>query len=137
MGFRVWGALHGAYLVIERWISRDRKGATGSVSLPVLLVFGIVTLTWIPFRAPNLAQAWDVVQALFGPLAGTQLVAAPLVVGLMGLLTIVIDKADLRGRINPVGDAPSLVRGIAYGGAMVTAILFASVTAVPFIYFQF
>jgi len=136
-GFVVWGALHGAYLVFERWMSRDRKGATGSVSLPVLLVFGIVTLTWIPFRAPNLAQAWDVVQALFGPLAGTQLVAAPLVVGLMGLLTIAIDKADLRGRINPVGDAPSLVRGIAYGGAMVTALLFASVTAVPFIYFQF
>ena len=136
-GFVVWGALHGAYLVIERWISRDRQGARGSVSLPVLLVFAIVTLTWIPFRAPTLARAWDVVQALFGPPAGAQLVAAPLVVGLMGLLTIVIDKADLRGRINPVGDAPSLVRGIAYGGAMVTAILFASVTAVPFIYFQF
>jgi alginate O-acetyltransferase complex protein AlgI len=136
-GFVAWGALHGTYLVIERWMSRDRKGATGSVSLPVLLVFGIVTLTWIPFRAPSLAQAWDVVQALFGPLAGAQLVAAPLVVGLMGLLTIAIDKADLRGRINPVGEAPSLVRGIAYGGAMVTALLFASVTAVPFIYFQF
>jgi len=136
-GFVVWGALHGAYLVIERWISRDRKGATGSVSLPVLLVFGVVTLTWIPFRAPTLAQAWDVVQALFGPLAGAQLVAAPVVVGLMGLLTIAIDKADLRGRINPVSDAPSLVRGLAYGGAMVTALLFASVTAVPFIYFQF
>jgi alginate O-acetyltransferase complex protein AlgI len=136
-GFVVWGALHGAYLVIERWFARDRKGATGSVSLPVWLVFGIVTLTWIPFRAPTLSQAWDVVQALFGPLAGAQLVAAPIVVGLMGLLTIAIDKADLRGRINPVGDAPSLVRGIAYGGAMVTALLFASVTAVPFIYFQF
>jgi len=136
-GFVVWGALHGAYLVIERWMSRDRKGATGSVSLPVLLVFGIVTLTWIPFRAATLAQAWDVVQALFGPLAGAQLVAAPIVVGLMGLLTILIDKADLRGRVNPVGEAPSLVRGIAYGGAMVTAVMFASVTAVPFIYFQF
>ena len=136
-GFVVWGALHGAYLVIERWISRDRKGARGSFSLPVLFVFGVVTLTWIPFRAPTLAQAWDVVEALFGPLAGTQLVAAPLVVGLMGLLTIAIDKADIKGRINPVGEAPSLVRGIAYGGAMVTALLFASVTAVPFIYFQF
>jgi D-alanyl-lipoteichoic acid acyltransferase DltB (MBOAT superfamily) len=136
-GFVVWGALHGAYLVIERWMSRDRKGATWSVSLPVWLVFGIVTLTWIPFRAPNLAQAWNVVQALFGPLAGAQLVAAPLVVGLMGLLTIAIDKADLRGRINPVADAPSLIRGVAYGGAMVAAVMFASVTAVPFIYFQF
>ena len=55
----------------------------------------------------------------------------------MGLLTIVIDKADLSGRVNPVHGAPSMVRGIAYGGALVAAILFASVTAVPFIYFQF
>jgi hypothetical protein len=55
----------------------------------------------------------------------------------MGLLTLFIDKADLAGRINPVQGAPSLVRGVAYGGAMVAAVLFASVTAVPFIYFQF
>jgi hypothetical protein len=33
--------------------------------------------------------------------------------------------------------APSLVRGLAYGGALVIAILFASVSSVPFIYFQF
>lgn len=100
-------------------------------------MFAIVTLTWIPFRAPNLSHALDVVQALFGPLAGAQLVAAPLTVGLMGLLTLFIDRADLAGRVNPVDHAPSLVRGIAYGGALIAAVLFASVKAVPFIYFQF
>jgi alginate O-acetyltransferase complex protein AlgI len=136
-GFVVWGALHGAYLVIERWMSRDRKGATGSVSLPVLVVFGIVTLTWIPFRAPNLASAVDLVEALVGPIGGAQLVAAPLVVGLMGLLTLFIDKADLSGRVDPVRGSPSIVRGIVYGGAMVAAVMFASLSAVPFIYFQF
>jgi hypothetical protein len=55
----------------------------------------------------------------------------------MGLLTLVIDRADLVGRVDPVAGAPSFVRGLAYGGGMVAAILFASVTAVPFIYFQF
>jgi hypothetical protein len=136
-GFVLWGALHGTYLAIERWFARDRKGATGKATLPVIVVFSIVTLTWVPFRAPNLAQAFDVLQALFGPLGGAQLVAAPLTVGLMGLLTLFIDRADLDGRINPVKTAHSLVRGVAYGGAMVAAVLFASVNAVPFIYFQF
>ena len=136
-GFVVWGGLHGLYLVAERWFARERKGPTRQAGLPVIAVFTVVTLTWIPFRAPNLAQAVEVLQALFGPVGGTQLVAAPLVVGLMGLLTLVIDKADLSGHVNPVQDAPSLVRGIAYGGAMVAAVMFASVTAVPFIYFQF
>jgi D-alanyl-lipoteichoic acid acyltransferase DltB (MBOAT superfamily) len=136
-GFVVWGGLHGAYLAIERWFARDRRGATRKATLPVVVVFAIVTLTWIPFRAPNLAHAVDVLQALFGPLQGAQLVAAPLTVGLMGLLTLFIDRADLAGRVNPVDKAPSLVRGVAYGGALVSAVLFASVKAVPFIYFQF
>jgi hypothetical protein len=32
---------------------------------------------------------------------------------------------------------PSFLRGVAYGSAVVLAILFASVSAIPFIYFQF
>ena len=136
-GFVLWGGLHGLYLAVERWFTRDRNGATGRTALPVVAVFTVVTLTWIPFRSPNLSHAFEVFQALFGPFGGAQLIAAPLVVALMGLLTLVIDKADLSGRVNPVRDAPSLLRGIAYGGAMVAAIMFASVTAVPFIYFQF
>ena len=136
-GFVVWGGLHGLYLVIERWMTRDRPHAKGSVGLPAVLVFGVVTLTWIPFRAPNLSHAVDVFQALVGPISGAQLSAAPLVVALMGLLTLAIDKADLRGRVDPVDGAPSLVRGLAYGAAMVAALLFASELAVSFIYFQF
>ncbi len=136
-GFVLWGGLHGLYLAVERWFTTERKDASGWSGLPVVLVFTIVTLTWIPFRAPNLSHAVDVFAALFGPIDGAQIVAAPVVVGLLGLLTLLIDKSDLEGRINPVEGAAPFVRGIVYGGAMVAAILFASVSAVPFIYFQF
>ncbi len=136
-GFVVWGGMHGLYLVIERWMTRDRPHAKGPVGLSAVLVFGVVTLTWIPFRAPNLSHAVEVFQALLGPITGAQLSAAPLVVALMGLLTLAIDKADLRGRVDPVDGAPSLLRGLAYGAAMVAGLLFASGSAVPFIYFQF
>jgi D-alanyl-lipoteichoic acid acyltransferase DltB (MBOAT superfamily) len=138
-GFVVWGGLHGVYLAIERWVAqRNPSGEYRAAgTLPATLVFAIVTLTWIPFRATTLSGAGDVLAALFGPLSGIQLTSAPLVVGLMGLLTLVIDRADLEGRVDPVAGAPSFVRGLAYGGGMVVAILFASVTAVPFIYFQF
>jgi alginate O-acetyltransferase complex protein AlgI len=136
-GFVVWGALHGAYLVIERWLARDRTGATGRATLPVVFVFAVVTMTWIPFRSETLSSALTMIESLFGPIGGEQLVAAPLVVGLMGLLTLIIDKADLEGRISPVAHAPALVRGLAYGGALVAAVLFAAVSTIPFIYFQF
>jgi D-alanyl-lipoteichoic acid acyltransferase DltB (MBOAT superfamily) len=137
-GFVLWGGLHGAYLAIERWAQRKRAGDYQRAgTLPAAFVFTIVTLTWIPFRATTLSGAGDVLAALFGPMSGHQLTSAPLVVGLTGLLTLVIDRADLAGRVDPVAGAPSFVRGLAYGGGMIAAILFASVTAVPFIYFQF
>ncbi|HSO50062.1 MAG TPA: MBOAT family protein, partial [Acidimicrobiia bacterium] len=57
-GFVVWGGLHGVYLVVERWVLRDRtKDGDKSRGLPVILVFAIVTLTWIPFRAGTLSAA--------------------------------------------------------------------------------
>jgi D-alanyl-lipoteichoic acid acyltransferase DltB (MBOAT superfamily) len=137
-GFVIWGGLHGAYLMIERWARRGRtEPSEPRGKLPATVVFAVVTLTWIPFRAPTLSVAGEVMGALFGPLMGTQLTAAPLVVGLMGLLTLIIDNADVAGQVDPVERVPSFLRGVAYGSAVVLAILFASVSAIPFIYFQF
>ena len=54
--FVAWGGLHGAYLAIERALRGPRaRGSTptsGGVALP-LATFLVVTLTWIPFRAPE------------------------------------------------------------------------------------
>jgi D-alanyl-lipoteichoic acid acyltransferase DltB (MBOAT superfamily) len=137
-GFVIWGGLHGAYLMIERGAERGRREPSEPRGrLPAVVVFAVVTLTWIPFRAPTLSAAGDVFGALFGPLSGTQLTAAPLVVGLMGLLTLIIDSADVTGKVDPVEQGPSFLRGVAYGFAIAFAILFASESALPFIYFQF
>lgn len=133
-GFVLWGALHGLYLAIERLWS-DRRGEP--VVWPASLIFVIVTLTWIPFRAASATQAWHVFTGLFGSLAGQQLVAAPIVVGLLGLISRLIDQADSEGLVNPVSNLPALTRGMSYGVAVVAALVFASRTAVPFIYFQF
>lgn len=66
--FVVWGGLHGAYLAIERALRGPRaRGSTptsGGVALP-LATFLVVTLTWIPFRAPDAATAGQMLAALF------------------------------------------------------------------------
>ncbi len=134
-GFIVWGGLHGLYLAGER-LWRDRHDST-PVRLPAPLVFVIVTLTWIPFRAPSLSQAGDVLAGVFGPLQGQQFVAAPIVVGVLGIMSLILDRADSRGLANPVAGLPPFVKGLSYGAAIVAAFVFTSRTAVPFIYFQF
>jgi alginate O-acetyltransferase complex protein AlgI len=65
--FVLWGGLHGVYLAAERWIKeniryRPLNAATSFAA--TLLIFLIVTMTWIPFRAPNLISAWQVLSGL-------------------------------------------------------------------------
>lgn len=134
-GFILWGGLHGLYLTAERlWSARHDNVP---LRLPSPLVYTIVTLTWIPFRAPSLARAGDVVAGLFGPLEGRQFLAGPIVLGVLGVASMIIDRAAVRGVINPVAELPPFVKGTSYGAATVIALVFTSRTAVPFIYFQF
>ena len=69
--FVIWGALHGSYLVVARY--KD----TLDIHLPlaadhwlgkllrVTMVFGLVNLAWIFFRANTLPNAWYIVTHLF------------------------------------------------------------------------
>lgn len=67
--FVLWGGLHGIYLAVEnRW--RSRADAKASVAAnprnigSAAMTFVLVTLTWIPFRAGDIAIAGGVVRAL-------------------------------------------------------------------------
>ena len=80
--FVFWGGLHGTYLVIERWL-RGRGLWTppveGQLAIgTTLLVFLVVTLTWIPFRAPDQAAATQILSGLFRFGAPLALRLAPL-----------------------------------------------------------
>lgn len=134
-GFVIWGGLHGAYLIVEQWYSAIQK-AKGTHLLPASLVFIVVSLTWIPFRAPDFEAGMAIFNGLFSS-AGSHIAVAPLTVGILGILTMIIDDFDERGIVDPVRKAPEYIRGFAYGLGFVAALLFASQSAIPFIYFQF
>lgn len=78
--FVMWGAMHGAMLILQRMLgglfrSRNREGQVGgspltagvSKTLAIILVFTSVTLAWIPFRADNFSDALGFLRGLFGP----------------------------------------------------------------------
>ncbi len=74
--FVVWGALHGAMLVVERVLKDSPIGAMtlwswrASRALLALLTFALFSLAVVFFRAPDLALAWARTLAMFG--AATQ-----------------------------------------------------------------
>lgn len=55
--FVLWGGLHGLYLLLERQWRRWRPvAASGEGTFPAaLLTFIVVSLTWVPFRSPDVA----------------------------------------------------------------------------------
>jgi D-alanyl-lipoteichoic acid acyltransferase DltB (MBOAT superfamily) len=139
-GFVLWGGLHGLYLSIERLTRTRRREKSEPKDLKLtatLFVFVVVTLTWIPFRSPNLADAINIMTGLLRPFEGQQLTFAPVAVAVLGLVTIAIDRAILNDQVDPLSHLRPFIRGFGYGSAIVAAVLFASQTAVPFIYFQF
>jgi alginate O-acetyltransferase complex protein AlgI len=72
--FVLWGGLHGIYLVLERLLLAKRLAENSWTSLiawvRALLVFVLVSITWIPFRSPD----WNTTILVFKKLLflGTQ-----------------------------------------------------------------
>jgi alginate O-acetyltransferase complex protein AlgI len=63
--FVIWGAIHGGALAIERKLTRGREAG---IALPKwlkrILIFHLVCLAWIFFRAPSLGAAWAMLKGI-------------------------------------------------------------------------
>ena len=135
-GFVLWGALHGAALSIQHLA----KGRVPSPPRPVawaattLFVF----LAWIPFRAPQLSDAWAFAKRLVTP--GSFTVITPgIAAAIVGVLAVQLlpqgAVASVTGRI---GAARPVVLGAAMAvTVMVVAAAVPGGAVPPFIYFRF
>jgi D-alanyl-lipoteichoic acid acyltransferase DltB (MBOAT superfamily) len=134
-GFVLWGAIHGTALVVEHQFR-------GKVRLPRWLgwfvVFHIVVLAWIPFRAPDLALAGDYISRLgdWGPAT----LWTPAVV-IVTFLVIALQLAPARP-MDTLRVRFEQLHPAALGASMATVILLVAATVSsqgvpPFIYFSF
>ena len=69
--FVAWGALHGLYLWIERFVRGRVAGKSWTRSrvtrlLTMLTTYLLVTLAWVLFRAPDFATAGHLLASMFG-----------------------------------------------------------------------
>ena len=141
--FVAWGGLHGAGLAFERWkAERGRPArAPGRAGRIVrrLLVFHVVCLAWIFFRASTFGDAWAMIEGLFvrwgepAPLVGTRVVLAILVGIASQYLPAPVPHAVM-SRLAALPPAPP---------AEILAVFRLAINALgpqgvsPFIYFQF
>ncbi|MEM7207694.1 MAG: MBOAT family O-acyltransferase [Pseudomonadota bacterium] len=144
--FIVWGGFHGAYLAIHKfWLESNwhlKSGQSGVIRrtvfnwLKILLVFHLVSFTWIFFRASDFASALDYISGLFSFRGDFNFrsiaVPAILLMVLFPIEWMQYRKDDLMNFLS----LPSLIRGVMYAGMFVSIILLSG-NEVPFIYFQF
>ena len=136
-GFVLWGALHGVCLVAEH-VMRGRGVKAPPAWLRWALVFHLVVLGWILFRAESLDLAGTFIAQLAEPGAATlwtpaTLAAVLVVIGFQLLPPDPIER--LRERLTAL-PAPALGTALALVVALVGATV-PSQGVPPFIYFQF
>ena len=92
--FVLWGSLHGLYLVVERWL---RLGFAGGLHRPrpatiagSILIFLVITLTWIPFRAPDWTVSREIFYGLFRITASQHLRASTVMLAFLAVATMLL-----------------------------------------------
>jgi alginate O-acetyltransferase complex protein AlgI len=146
----VWGGLHGVFLSFERLVVFGKKsigkrarirsaGDALRAGLAMLLVFHLVTLAWVFFRADSLAGALTYLGRLFTAGGGSVQRKLLAMLALSALATFLIQLVEYRRRDEWVfRSVPPVLRGLAYAAAVVYCILLGgSGGKIPFIYFQF
>jgi alginate O-acetyltransferase complex protein AlgI len=141
--FALWGALHGAALAVERAVQVHRFAEALSARvamLRALLMFNLVTLFWIPFRADSLENAVVMLSRMVGPatpccvqLTNGMALAAALVAAAWAW-QVITDRVDLRSRY--LG-WPVPVKSLVYSGVALAVFVMTSEAPKSFIYFKF
>jgi len=135
-GFVLWGALHGSCLVVEHQLRGRRIGAPAWLRWAI--VFHVVVLGWILFRAESLALAEDFLHQLtvWGPAELWTPATVAAVFGVIGFQ--LLPPAPLEHARLWFAQLPAPALGVAL--AAVVAVVGATVPSgevPPFIYFQF
>ena len=144
--FVVWGAIHGGFLAVERFV-RERWRAqyplpvmplAASSVLRWLVTFHVVCLGWVFFRADSLGTAYDVLDGIF-----TAPGAAPLVTTLAVVTITLALASQFVPPLAVVGAQERFARLapgaqiVAMAGALTLIDVLGPEGVAPFIYFQF
>jgi len=143
--FVVWGALHGLYLSVERFIREHfaGKGEPKSFALKLvlgLLTFFLVNITWVFFRSETFSQAWSLLRSMFGfnPEGMAVLQSVAIIEVCTVILGILIAHWYMRNRtIEEVVSRASWPLVGATAGLLLFLVIITQSSGEAFIYFQF
>ena len=148
--FVLWGAMHAALMAAEdaaRWLGSKSPVRLTGVSLAlgrlltIALVFLLVTLTWLPFRADNMHTVWTILgiiaDADFSLPRGMQQMSYLMRVVVFAGVVLVIDALIEMGASRRYAGVNVVARSMACSTLVILLLLFGNFANRSFIYFQF
>lgn len=145
--FVVWGGLHGLYLTIQHWyehnVTRDKPAKENIIlsALQIIMIFTLVTLTWVFFRAESVSDAiliLDRIVTLDGFAQGLTHNLFATVIGLSMILMVI--TIDMFMESNTVRQRYNSSIALRVSGSLILLWLIAFLGVFQgsaFIYFQF
>lgn len=149
--FVLWGLIHGFYLAVQRFIPSEKIQSAMPVpqryrsyayqAISVFVMFNLVVLAWIPFRADDLSTTIDMFRAIMFFEGATDWVYQFKWIAVIGALFVLhvlerVVKEHPAAFLKFWGYVPSFGRGIAYAGVILLVVAF-SESNQSFIYFRF
>jgi alginate O-acetyltransferase complex protein AlgI len=142
--FVIWGALHGAYLIVHRLWAQAASSMVQEVRahaawpwISRILMFHAVCLGWVFFRSPSFGIAFAMLRGLLTPGAATLATIPVMLMLILGILGQYKPQRWRKGVESEMSRWPALVRGAALAAAIILIELLGPSGIAPFIYFQF
>ena len=150
--FVAWGVFHGSilclYRPIERRLSDHVEGAPPERAIAATVMFTLVCVSWLFFRAESIDQAIGMTRLMTTDVSGWSATLAgsadPLFLSSLAMIAFFVGPlmiyegwVERRGDMLALLEAPAVVRGLAYVYAAAMMYFFPPPSASVFIYFQF
>jgi alginate O-acetyltransferase complex protein AlgI len=138
--FVMWGAVHGSWLVIERFAAGILKRQDNITFSRVgrLITLGIIGLTWVFFRASSVGQAMTMLSGLANLTWRSEYAPALRYLGAVSLVALAIDWRLEYAKEEYVFELGSPRNALVAALGMCTVIaVFGATESSAFIYFQF
>lgn len=136
--FVVWGAIHGSFYLIERWIGLSSSKSNFVKPLQWMLTMLVVFIAWVFFRSPDIEAGFHYIVGLFSQENGKLILQwNPLLITFLGFF-ILSDMIFKFGNISQWLDTkPPAFRWSVYLFLCYCIMAYAGTVNHPFIYFQF
>jgi D-alanyl-lipoteichoic acid acyltransferase DltB (MBOAT superfamily) len=139
--FIAWGLLHGVGLSAHRGfmtLRGKRKATAWGRGIAIFVTLQFVCLTWVFFRAPDIATAWSVLGRIGSGTWGTDNISLTMVAWFAAAIALQFIPAKWFGQaVEMFGRTPWLVQGAAIAGVVLAIEKMAGQGGSSFVYSNF